>query len=176
MSRRLRVPAAAHRGNQLGDAPLAGLRALRALDVPHVLVLEAIGQLVKRGAGPLVLVQRGGEVRRLRHHPRFIVELDTAKASRSTFVAEDRGKLPIFTPAPRAGDVVADGDKPASALIEIPWDVQNGSLPTDEMLRWRIATRSYFQWAFLNAYRVSALQRDREAERAFYVIDRDGDA
>jgi inner membrane transporter RhtA len=32
MSRRLRVPAAAHRGDQLGDAPLAGFRALSALN------------------------------------------------------------------------------------------------------------------------------------------------
>jgi predicted GNAT superfamily acetyltransferase len=105
---------------------------------------------------------------------RFIVELDTTKAPRSMFVAEDRGELPIFTPAPRGGDVLADGDKPASALIEIPWDVQNGALSADEMLRWRIATRSYFQSAFVHGYRVSALHRDREAERAFYVIDRSG--
>jgi len=107
---------------------------------------------------------------------RFIVELDTTKAPRATFVAADRGKLPIFTPAPRVGDVVADGDSPSSALIEIPWDVQSGAHPADEILRWRIATRTYFQWAFLHGYRVSALQRDHEAERAFYVIDRDGDA
>ena len=106
---------------------------------------------------------------------RFIVELDTTKPPRATYVAADRGKLPVLTPVPHVGDVLADGDKPASALIEIPWDVQNGALSADEMLRWRIATRSYFQWAFLHGYRVSALHRDREAERAFYVIDRNGD-
>ena len=103
---------------------------------------------------------------------RFIVELDTTKTPHPTHVAVGPAKLPIFTPAPRTGDVVADGDKPASALIELPWDVQNGALSSDEMLRWRIATRSYFQWAFLHRYRVSALHRDHEAERAFYVIDR----
>src|SRR5262249_9403995 len=85
---------------------------------------------------------------------RFIVELDTTKPPRttpiSTHVPVAGAKLPIFTPAPRAGDVVADGDLPSSALIEIPWDIQNGALSADEMLRWRIATRTYFQWAFLH--------------------------
>jgi predicted GNAT superfamily acetyltransferase len=107
---------------------------------------------------------------------RFIVELDTTKAPRSAHIVVDRGKLPIFTPAPHVDDILADGERPSSALIEIPWDVQNGALSTDEMLRWRIATRSYFQWAFQHGYRVSALHRDRETERAFYVIDRHGAA
>jgi predicted GNAT superfamily acetyltransferase len=86
-------------------------------------------------------------------------------------------RLPIFTPVPRAGDVIADGNRPASALIEIPWDVQDGNgLSADEMLTWRTATRTYFQLAFLHGYRVTALHRDRDAARAFYVIDRTGDA
>jgi predicted GNAT superfamily acetyltransferase len=111
---------------------------------------------------------------------RFIVELDTTKAPRPTPVVMKASpvqlELPIFTPSPRVGDVIADDDRPSSALIEIPWDVQNGNgLSADEMLSWRMATRTYFQWAFLHGYRVSALHRDREAQRAFYVIDRNGD-
>jgi len=110
---------------------------------------------------------------------RFIVELDTTKAPRPTPVvmraSPAQAELPIFTPSPRVGDVTADGDRPSSALIEIPWDVQNSGLSADEMLSWRMATRTYFQWAFLHGYRVSALHRDREAQRAFYVIDRNGD-
>jgi predicted GNAT superfamily acetyltransferase len=110
---------------------------------------------------------------------RFIVELDTTKAPRPTpvvmKVSPVQTELAIFTPTPRVGDVIADESRPVSALIEIPWDVQNSGLSADEMLRWRTATRTYFQWAFLHGYRVSALHRDHEAQRAFYVIDRNGD-
>ena len=110
---------------------------------------------------------------------RFIVELDTTKAPRPTPVVMKANpvqtELPIFTASPRVGDVIADGDRPSSALIEIPWDVQNSGLSADEMSSWRVATRTYFQWAFLHGYRVSALHRDHEAQRAFYVIDGNGD-
>ena len=109
---------------------------------------------------------------------RFIVELDTTKPPRSTPTSAPARptRLPIYTPAPRNGDLIADGDRPAAALIEIPWDIQNGRrLTRDEMLKWRMATRTYFQWAFLHGYRVTSLHRDRDAERAFYVVDRAGD-
>jgi predicted GNAT superfamily acetyltransferase len=39
--------------------------------------------------------------------------------------------------------------------------------------RWRLATRTHFQWAFLHGYRVTALHRDRLASRAFYVLRRE---
>lgn len=111
---------------------------------------------------------------------RLIVEMATEVRPRPTpanGVISAPERLPIFTPMPRPGDVLVDGDRPRTALIEIPWDIQNGrTLASDEMLTWRMSTREYFQWAFLHAYRVTSLHRDRDASRAFYVIDRTGEA
>lgn len=109
---------------------------------------------------------------------RLIVELATGgeRTEPALGPTADFSHLPILTPMPRPGDVLADGQRPRAALIEIPLDIQNARpLPRDEMLVWRNATRTCFQWAFLHAYRVTSLYRDREASRVFYVIERTAD-
>jgi predicted GNAT superfamily acetyltransferase len=109
---------------------------------------------------------------------RLIVECATSGPTRRDTpmdtAALDPQRLPVLTPCPRSGDARIDGDRPGVALIEIPSDVQ--SLVEDspeEMKRWRLATRSSFQWAFLQGYRVTALHRHHATGRSFYVIARD---
>jgi predicted GNAT superfamily acetyltransferase len=59
-------------------------------------------------------------------------------------------------------------------LLEIPADMEQVTAQGTEALgRWRQATRTHFQWAFLHGYRVAALHRDRLASRAFYVLRRE---
>lgn len=107
---------------------------------------------------------------------RLIVELDTAAAPRGIpdGVVAPAVRLPVLSLAPRPEDPHVDGERPQHALIEIPWDLQNGAMTPDTLLRWRLATREHFQWSFLHGYRVTALHRDRAASRAFYLIERGG--
>lgn len=109
---------------------------------------------------------------------RLIVECATGARPKSTPVPgpviEQYGRAPILTPEPRPGDVVFQGESPTIVLLEIPADVERVTAESAEALsRWRLATRTHFQWAFLHGYRVTALHRDRVASRAFYVLRRD---
>jgi predicted GNAT superfamily acetyltransferase len=109
---------------------------------------------------------------------RLIVECSTGARAKSTPapgpVIEQYGRAPILTPEPRPGDVVFQGDAPPIVLLEIPADVERLTAEAgDALARWRLATRTHFQWAFLHSYRVTALHRDRVASRAFYVLRRD---
>jgi predicted GNAT superfamily acetyltransferase len=109
---------------------------------------------------------------------RLIVECSTGVRAKSTPVpspvAESYGRSPILTPEPRPGDVVFQGESPTAVLLEIPADVERVTAESPDALgRWRAATRTHFQWAFLHGYRVTALHRDRIAGRAFYVLRRD---
>ena len=108
---------------------------------------------------------------------RLIVELDTAAAPRGVpdGVVAPAARLPVLSPATRPEDPHVDGERPPRALIEIPWDLQNGGMTPEALLRWRMATREHFQWSFLHGYRVTALHRDRAASRAFYLIERGRD-
>jgi predicted GNAT superfamily acetyltransferase len=109
---------------------------------------------------------------------RLIVECSTTPRAKTTPVpgvsAEQFARAAILTPEPRAGDTVFQGEPATVVLIEIPVDVEQVTAQSPEALgRWRVATRTHFQWAFLHGYRVSALHRDRIAGRAFYVLRRD---
>lgn len=109
---------------------------------------------------------------------RLIVECATGTRARATPAPspalEQIGRAPILTPEPRTGDTVFQGESPTTVLLEIPADVEAVSAQSADALgRWRLATRTHFQWAFLHGYRVAALHRDRMAARAFYVLRRD---
>jgi predicted GNAT superfamily acetyltransferase len=91
--------------------------------------------------------------------------------------ASDDSHLPILTGFPQPGDNLLNGDQmhATSALIEIPLDVQR---VVDESpaiaAAWRASSREHFQWAIRHGFAVTALRRDAETKRAFYVIARDG--
>jgi len=109
---------------------------------------------------------------------RLIVELATDSRPRTTpapgLALEQVARSPILTPEPRPGDVIFQGESPAAVLLEIPADMEQVTAQGTEALgRWRQATRTHFQWAFLHGYRVAALHRDRLASRAFYVLRRE---
>jgi predicted GNAT superfamily acetyltransferase len=108
---------------------------------------------------------------------RLIVECSTSARAKSTPVpgpSLELGRSPILTPEPQPGDVVFQGESPTAVLLEIPADIERLTAESPEALgRWRHATRTHFQWAFLHGYRVAALHRDRMASRAFYVLRRD---
>jgi predicted GNAT superfamily acetyltransferase len=81
--------------------------------------------------------------------------------------------LPILSPFPRSGDLIAgakqNGDAPL--LIEVPSDLQqvvSDSPATAE--RWRMGTREHFQHAFEHGYDVIGFRRDRVAGRAYYLL------
>lgn len=105
---------------------------------------------------------------------RMVVECATSPdpAPRPDAVRID-ATTPVLTPVPRAGDVLLDDATPASALIEIPWDLQElAGTALPGVAEWRAATRQYFQWALASGYVVRRLQRDPAARRIFYVIER----
>jgi predicted GNAT superfamily acetyltransferase len=109
---------------------------------------------------------------------RLIVECSTDARARPTpapsLALEQLARSPILTPEPRPGDVIFQGESPVAVLLEIPGDMERvTSEGPDALSRWRLATRTHFQWAFLHGYRVSALHRDRLASRAFYVLRRE---
>ena len=64
-------------------------------------------------------------------------------------------------------------DPPTVARVEIPEDIfriQRERI--DHAVRWRQSTRRAFQWALANDYRIERFERDRAAERGYYVLTR----
>lgn len=109
---------------------------------------------------------------------RLVVMWRTTDSSRPT-VASDHSRMPILTAFPRPGDnlVIGDPDHTRAALIEIPLDVQRVVDDSPSIAAtWRASSRQYFQWALRHGFAVTALYRDPETARAFYVITRDGPA
>ena len=107
---------------------------------------------------------------------RLVVMWRTTDSRRHAAPSDD-SQLPILTGFPQPGDNVLNGDQvhATSALIEIPLDVQR---VVDESpataAAWRASSRQHFQWAIRHGFAVTALRRDAETRRAFYVIRRDG--
>ena len=107
---------------------------------------------------------------------RFVVMWRTTHPIAARPAVFDEARLPVLTAFPRSGDDLlnAESTPPAAALIEIPLDVQK---VVDESpstaAAWRASTRQHFQWALRTGYAVTALRRDPDGGRAFYVITRD---
>jgi predicted GNAT superfamily acetyltransferase len=97
------------------------------------------------------------------------------------------------SPAPRVLDapIINDGaahgvgvdlarfaaSPPPSARIEVPSDIFR--VLEESMARaahWRTTTREAFQWALANGYSVDGFQRDGEADRGFYLLNRTSSA
>lgn len=90
---------------------------------------------------------------------------------------------PRVLDAPILNDGAADGravdlprlvaSPPPSARIEVPADIFR---VLDESIaraaHWRTTTREAFQWALANGYSVDGFQRDDEADRGFYLLNR----
>jgi predicted GNAT superfamily acetyltransferase len=81
---------------------------------------------------------------------------------------------PVFSPFPQESDYLPTGDTALRALIEVPRDLQGVVAASPATAReWRVATRSYFQWAFSHGYSVTGVQRDSTRGRVFFVIERE---
>jgi predicted GNAT superfamily acetyltransferase len=95
---------------------------------------------------------------------------DQIRVSTETLAIEER---PVFTPFPRPGDILSNGERPKAGLIEVPWDLQDVVAQSAATAgEWRSATRRHFQWALTNRYDVIGLHRDATARRAFFIIER----
>ena len=86
--------------------------------------------------------------------------------------AEHARALPVLTPEPHAGDILAhieSTERPPVLRIEVPADIQRITIPAI-IARWHAALRTHFEWALRNGYTVSGLHRDPVSDRSFYVL------
>jgi len=110
---------------------------------------------------------------------RFVVMWRTTDQQGGAAATPDDPCLPVLTAFPRSGDNLLNGDpeRATSALIEIPLDVQRVVEESPALAAWwRTSTRQHFQWALEHGYSITALRRDLDTSRAFYIITRDGAA
>jgi len=106
---------------------------------------------------------------------RLVVMLPTTPhpATPPAVTHASNGAVPVLTPLPRAGDVMADLDSavPPVLSIEIPSDLQQVvALTPDVAATWRTATRGAFARALRAGYEVTGLRRDHSTDRVFYVL------
>jgi chorismate synthase len=106
---------------------------------------------------------------------RLVVMLPTAPdvAVRAPVSYASNGGIPVLTPFPRTGDLMADLDPRAAPvlLLEIPSNLQQVVARTPDIAAtWRAATRDYFRRALRGGYEIAGLRRDRATDRAFYIL------
>lgn len=79
---------------------------------------------------------------------------------------------PILNAHPHLGHLAAlEPAPPPLARVEIPDDIfgiQAGG--TTDAAQWRVSTRTAFQWALANGYRVVRFERDLSSARGYYLI------
>jgi predicted GNAT superfamily acetyltransferase len=106
---------------------------------------------------------------------RLVVSWSTSPSARAAAVtldADDARALPVLTPEPHDGDVLAHVEsvvRPEVLRIEVPADIQRVRVPAI-IARWHAALRTHFEWALRNGYVVSGLHRDPVSDRSFYVL------
>ena len=106
---------------------------------------------------------------------RLVVCVTTAESQVSHPVVPLDHGLPVMTAFPQPGDdvLVADGERPPAALIEMPPEIPDKKLRiTDIASQWRLSLRENFQWALANGYSAKAVHRAATTGRSFYVMMR----
>jgi predicted GNAT superfamily acetyltransferase len=102
---------------------------------------------------------------------RLIVYVRTVNGGgKSASTGSYRG-VPILTAFPRSGDVLCH-ERPTSpaVLIEVPADIVDVARQSrDDARTWRLSLRRYFDLVLASGYVVSAVQRDADSGRSFYV-------
>lgn len=149
--------------------PLQAQNAHLNLNRLHVRVLDYVQNMYGASTSPLHF---GLETDRL-----IVTCLtDDSRNSQSRSAMAQPESLPILTPFPRAGDRLLDQnvDGFAGAFIEIPFDIEElFTRSRDDAAEWRLSTRKHLQWVLRRGYTVTALARDPDTTRAFYVIQGD---
>jgi predicted GNAT superfamily acetyltransferase len=82
---------------------------------------------------------------------------------------------PILTPAPQAGDPLADTnrDQPHALRIEVPSDFRLLLSRAPALATaWHAALRRHFTWALGSGYTVTGVHRDAVASRCFYALEK----
>jgi predicted GNAT superfamily acetyltransferase len=106
---------------------------------------------------------------------RIVARVDTMPREATPTRLPPLDGVAILTPCPRPGDaaIVLGASSPETLLIEMPEDIVAVlDASASQAKTWRLAVREHFQWALTHGYRASAVYRDAEHARAFYVMTR----